>query len=137
MVVVDTNLLVYLLLPTPYTALAETVFAMDSDWLSPPLVHSELRNVLLGAVRRGDITKPDAEFLLARAMELITLPNKAVDGNGVFNLAVKSGCSAYDCEFVWLANHLSLPLLTMDKKVLAAFSGLAVAPEAFVDRRAD
>lgn len=129
MIVVDTNVLVYLLLPTPFTLIAEAVFAKDSDWLASPLIHSELRNVLLGAVRRGDINKTDAEFLLARALDLITLPDKAIDGVGVLNLALQSGCSAYDCEFVWIAKSLSLPLLTMDKRVLMAFADIAIKPE--------
>ena len=48
MIVVDTNLVAYLLLPTPYTAQAEAVMEIDSDWVAPVLIHSELRNVLLG-----------------------------------------------------------------------------------------
>jgi hypothetical protein len=35
MIVVDTNLLAYLLLPTSYTAQAEAVMSEDSDWLAP------------------------------------------------------------------------------------------------------
>jgi predicted nucleic acid-binding protein len=38
----------------------------------------------------------------------------------------------YDCEFVWLARDLSLPLVTADKKVLNAFSGFAVMPDIFI-----
>lgn len=36
-------------------------------------------------------------------------------------------CSAYDCEFVWLARDLRLPLVTADRKVLDAFPD-TVAP---------
>jgi len=43
MIVVDTNLLVYLLLSTPYTAQAEAVMSADSDWIAPGLIHSESR----------------------------------------------------------------------------------------------
>lgn len=37
MLVVDINLLVYLLLPTPYTAQAEAIMAVDSDWIASAL----------------------------------------------------------------------------------------------------
>lgn len=94
MIVVDTNLLAYLLLPTPFTAQAEAVLDKDSDWLAPGLIHSELRNVFLGAVRRGDIALKDAQFLLARSLELVTVPNKWVDCSTVFTIAMESGCSA-------------------------------------------
>lgn len=134
MIVVDTNLLAYLLLPTPYTAQAEAVMDKDSDWIAPGLIHSELRNVFLGAVRRGDIGLNDALFLLDRSIGLTTVPDKTMDGSAVFSLAMQSGCSAYDCEFVWLAGDLGLPLVTVDKKVLRAFSNLAVLPETFLSR---
>ena len=71
-------------------------------------------------------------ILLHRSIELITVPDKAVDGSSVFSLAMQSGCSAYDCEFVWLARDPGLPLITVDKKVLNAFSDLAVLPEIFL-----
>jgi len=132
MIVVDTNLLAYLLLPTPYTAQAEAVLDKDSDWLAPGLIHSELRNVFLGAVRREDIGLNDAQFLLARSLDLVTVPDKDIDGSAVFTIAMESGCSAYDCEFVWLARDLGLPLVTVDKKVLNAFPNLAVLPETFL-----
>jgi predicted nucleic acid-binding protein len=132
MIVVDTNLLAYLLLPTPFTAQAEAVLDKDSGWLAPGLIHSELRNVFLGAVRRGDIGLADAQFLLERSLELVTVPDKDIDGSAVFTIAMESGCSAYDCEFVWLARDLGLPLVTVDKKVLNAFPNLAVLSETFL-----
>lgn len=71
-------------------------------------------------------------FLLHRSIELITVPDKAVDGSSVFSLPLQSGCSAYDCEFVRLARDLGLSLVTVNKKVLNAFSDLAVLPEIYL-----
>jgi predicted nucleic acid-binding protein len=39
----------------------------------------------------------------------------------------KSPCSAYDCEFVALAEDLEIPLLTTDRKILSAFLSVAVS----------
>jgi len=50
----------------------------------------------------------------------------------VLELAARSGCSAYDCEFVALARDLGVSLITADRRVLRAFPGIAVSPEAFV-----
>lgn len=132
MIVADTNLLAYLLLPTAFAAQAEAVYLKDSDWTAPALIHSEFRNVLLGAVRRGDIAFDDVGSFLARACEAIAIPAGTVDGNEVFALAMQSGCSAYDCEFVWLARELGVRLVTADQKVLKAFPELAVSPAKFI-----
>ncbi len=132
MILVDTNLLAYLLLPTPHAAKAEAVLIKDSDWFAPQLIHSEFRNVLLGAVRRNDVARSDADSFLARAQEVITVPEAAIDGPAVFDLAIESGCSAYDCEFVWLARYLRISLVTADKKVLNAFPGQAVTIDQFL-----
>jgi len=44
-----------------------------------------------------------------------------VNSMQVLKLTQESGCSAYDCEFVNLAQDLNVPLITMDKKVLNKF----------------
>jgi predicted nucleic acid-binding protein len=36
-----------------------------------------------------------------------------------------SRCSAYDCEFVAVAEQLAMPLVTEDRAILAAFPVLA------------
>ncbi|MFE8033885.1 hypothetical protein [Thiohalocapsa marina] len=43
----------------------------------------------------------------------------------VLPLAAASGCSAYDCEFVAIAEGLQVPLFTADKRVLKAFPAIA------------
>jgi hypothetical protein len=50
----------------------------------------------------------------------------------VLGLAVGSSCSAYDCEFVALAQDLGAPLVTVDRQVLASFPGVAVALEDYM-----
>ncbi len=74
-----------------------------------------------GRRRRKDIEADDAAVLLARAVEVITVPEGGVDGRAVLSLALAlalgSGCSAYDCEFVWLARDLRVPVVTADRQV--------------------
>jgi predicted nucleic acid-binding protein len=43
-------------------------------------------------------------------------------------------CSAYDCEFVALAKYLGLPLVTVDKQILAQFTGTAISLEKFAGK---
>lgn len=134
MIVADTNLLAYLLLPTAHTGAAEQALLKDADWIAPALIHSEFRNVLLGALRRKSIHRREVGLLLERALEVVTVPDMAVDGASVLAMALDSGCSAYDCEFAWLARELRAPLVTADRQVCEAFPDLAVSPSAFIAR---
>ncbi|PYN33217.1 MAG: VapC toxin family PIN domain ribonuclease, partial [Candidatus Rokuibacteriota bacterium] len=47
----------------------------------------------------------------------------------------RSGCAAYDCEFVGLAQDLRVSFVTGDRQILAAFPPTAVSPRAFLARR--
>ena len=132
MIVVDTNLLVYLLLPTPHSAVAEAVWTKDDEWVAPELIFSEFRNVLSGAARRKNIGWEDARAFLDQALELIVVPEERLDGPGILSLARTSECSAYDCEFVWLARNLNLPLVTADQKVQRDFPDMAKSPERYL-----
>jgi len=51
MIVVDTNVLAYLLMPGKFTAGAEQLLRSDPEWAAPVLWRSELRNVLATYVR--------------------------------------------------------------------------------------
>ena len=103
MIVVDTNVLAYLLLPGPKTKLAEALLLDQPRWAAPPLWRSEWRNVL-------------STYLLR---DLLQLP-QAVASEQVLQLANRSRCSAYDCEFVVAAQQLGVPLVTEDRAVLVA-----------------
>jgi predicted nucleic acid-binding protein len=44
-----------------------------------------------------------------------------VSAERVLGLVARSTCTAYDCEYVALAQELAVPLVTADKQVLRAF----------------
>lgn len=131
MIVADTNLLAYLLIESRYTAAAERVFERDAEWAAPPLWRSELRSVLVGRLRRGDIGAPEAAAVMATAAAVVAGREYLVESARVFALAAASTCSAYDCEFVALAQALTVPLVTADAAILRAFPRIAVTMERF------
>ena len=51
-----------------------------------------------------------------------------VAGHQVLALAIATGCSTYDAEFVVLARQLNRRLLTFDRKLLQLFPDLAMKP---------
>ncbi len=121
MIVVDTNILAYLYLPGPFTADAETLLIESPDWAAPQLWRSEFRNILAGYLRRGTLDLQRAIALQREAETLLVSSEYVVDSEAVLELAARSGCSAYDCEFVALAQMLGAKLVTMDAKLLKAF----------------
>ncbi len=131
MIVVDTNIVMYLLLTGEHTESARSVFQRDPLWAAPLLWRSELRNVLSRYVRQGHLPLTDALVMQRAAEELFAGHEYPVDSSQVLEAAYTSGCVAYDCEFVTLARLLNVPLVTSDKQILAAFPGLAVGPQAF------
>lgn len=131
MIVADTNLIVYLFITGDQTPLAQEVLAKDSHWIVPPLWQSEFRNVFAGYMRRG-MELSQAQEIMTDA--LLTLENRQVapSSEKVFELVSKSDCTAYDCEFIALAQQLNILLVTSDKQLLQRFPGSAIALKEFI-----
>lgn len=126
--VADTNVLACLFLPTPQTAIVQRLMRQDEDWRLPSLWQSEFRHVLQKYVRAGLLSTETALGLWREAAERMAPREWPVDGAAVLQLAIHSGCSSYDAEFVVLAKGLGCPLLTFDRKLLALFPEVAAQP---------
>ena len=125
MIVVDTNVLAYLLLPGPRTEQAEILRRQERQWAAPPLWRSEFRNVLTGYLRRDLLPFPVAVALMQEAEAILSAHEARVSSEQVLQLVSSSRCSAYDCEFVAAALQLGVPLITDDRAILAAFPAVA------------
>ena len=131
MIVADTNLIAYLLIRGQNTAEAEAVFRKDSQWVAPRFWRSEFRNVLVLSLRHKLIEMEDALEAMEQAERLIGGQEFEVESSRVLRLAATSGCSAYDCEFVALAQNLGVPLVTSDRELIAKFKPGVVSMRAF------
>ena len=127
MIVVDTNVIAYLYLPTDYTGLAEQLLAKEPDWAAPLLWRSEMRNVLALYLRKNLLSFDQAYAIQTEAEALLAPHEYKADSYEVLRLVQNSDCSAYDCEFVAIAIHLGTRLVTTDKKILQAFPAVAVS----------
>jgi predicted nucleic acid-binding protein len=130
-IVVDTNVIAYLLMPGDQTPAARRALKRDAGWVAPLLWRSELRNVLTVALRRHRLALTDALHVMETATTLMAGGEYAVSSPAVLRLAAGCTCSAYDCEFVALAQDLGVPLVTADNQVINEFAGTAVALERF------
>ena len=125
MIVADSNVLASLYLPGEFTDAAERLLESDSDWHAPILWRSEFRNILAGGLRRGSLAFEQAQALQCEAESLLDGAEHEPDSRRVLELVQGSECSAYDCEFVALAETLGTRLVTMDGKLLKTFPNIA------------
>ena len=121
MIVVDTHVIACLYLPGDRTAAAEALCRADSEWSAPLLWRSELRNVLATQIRAMRIDLASAQSIQTEAEQLLHGREFFVDSAEVLRLAAGSGCSAYDCEFVTLADYLDVPLYSADRRLVERF----------------
>ena len=135
MIVVDTNVIVYLCVRGEHSSLAQRIMRRDHAWAAPWLWRSEFRNVLSGYVRRGELPLDFAIRLSVKAEAQMRGREYRVSSSEVLKLAQESGCSAYDCEFVALARGLGVPLVTGDRRIVAAFPTVAVGMKKFAGSR--
>lgn len=132
MIVVDTNIVASLLLQEDGLPVVRALKRREPHWAIPALLRSEVRNVCWKYLRRGALDLPTLLAVEAEAEALLRGFERPVPGARALALAASSGCTAYDCEFVALAESLEVPLVTWDRALLAAFPGLAVMPEDFI-----
>lgn len=132
MIAVDTNIICYRWMASPESAAVDQVLRKDPDWIVPLLWRSEFRNVLAGAIRHGRISAENAVNTIAQAENSLLGREFLVSSQTVMQFVQSSRCSAYDCEFVALAQEQGVPLLTADRQILRAFPKLTISLEAFI-----
>ena len=135
MIVVDSNIIGYLYLQSERSGQAEQILERDSQWAAPLLWRSEFRNVLAFYIRRCLLSLEAAQEIMEEALGLMTDQEYEIVSSRVLRLATGSQCSAYDCEFVALAQELGVPLITVDKQILEQFADIAMSPEKYLAAR--
>jgi predicted nucleic acid-binding protein len=127
MIVVDTNILAYLYLPTAFSEQAELLLMRQPKWIAPVLWRSEFRNVLALYLRKKILTLEQAYGIQTEAETLLTGNEYDVPSLDVLRLIEASECSAYDCEFVALAKKNHTILVTEDKKIRKQFPSFTLS----------
>jgi predicted nucleic acid-binding protein len=132
MIVVDTNIIGYLFLTSERSRQAAQALRKDPHWAAPLLWRSEFLNVLTMYIRRGLLGPEDALQIVDEATGLMRGREYGVSSLRILSLAASSSCSAYDCEFVALAQDLAIPLVTVDHQILDQFPDIAISLDTFI-----
>lgn len=131
MIVTDTDVISYFWLEAERTPAARSVREKDDDWRAPPLWQSEFRNVLYQHMAHRDLPLDDALQIADRVDADMREATVSVRTADVLRLVDATGHSAYDCEYVALAQRLNVPLVTGDKRLPKLFPETAVLMEDF------
>ena len=132
MICVDTNIICYRYMASPFSAAADAAWAKDSDWIVPILWRSEFRNALAGSIRQRALSVEEASAIANLAETMLDRKEFTVSTSAVLQLVSRSNCSAYDCEFVALAYANGVRLLTVDRQILHEFPEHAISLQKFL-----
>ena len=134
MIVVDTNIIAYLLIEGDRTGVCRSVFRKDPDWRAPFLWRSEFRNVLTTHMNHAGMKLAGALARMAQAEKHLSGREHSVLSDVVLTLTSTTSVAAYDAEFVCLANELGTKLVTTDKPLISKFPDVALSPEDFLQK---
>jgi len=123
MLVVDTNILAYLLIAGDRTKEAQSLYERDANWQSEAFLLIEFTNILATYQRTGNLSSNQSESLFndagARMHNLITIPHITA-----LQTAQRFMVSAYDARFLATAEKLGAKLVTEDVKLRTAAPNL-------------
>jgi predicted nucleic acid-binding protein len=125
MIVVDVNVIAYLMIDSPYTGEVQALYQRDPLWMVPDLWRHEFANVLRTNAAALDWSKDKATTILKQALEIFGRVTRPVPLEASLRLAIANGLSAYDAEYAYLAQSLDLPLVTYDRALLRKCPDLA------------
>ena len=101
-------------------------------WPKTLLWCSEFRKIVAPAIRKKAITIHAAEEIMRKAEASFERCEFAVSSDAVLRLVARSNCTAYDCEFVALADGERVQLVTADRQILREFPEIAISLHEFV-----
>jgi len=131
MIVADTNLVAYLVIEGDRSGAARTAYRRDPDWRLPPLWRAEILNALVTTVRAGVLDNAGGLEAWGLAVALFGQSEQEPSAELVYETAFKYGISAYDAQFVALAELMGVTLVTGDREVARKCKPIAVYLEKF------
>lgn len=124
MIVIDSNVLAYLVIENRQTVRARALLARDPDWRSDVFCLVELANVLATAMRVRQLDLSTAKAALAEAQSVIEAGLHSTSHANTVAIAAEFGISAYDARYVAVARDFGVPLVTEDARLRQAAPAL-------------
>lgn len=134
MIVADTNLIANLILKQDQTETAQEVYRHDPEWVTPELWRHEFLNVLANYLRFDHVQQERLALAWQSANALFANSARQPDMLLALKLAGERNISAYDAQYLSLAQTLNLPLVTEDRKLRQAAPDLTLSMQDFLEQ---
>jgi len=123
--VVDASVVIKWLVPEIHSDAARRLLAYHHDYIAPDLLFAETAKTIWKKVRRGEVSHPDGERLVAdvERVAVETFPSRAL-AEDAYALAIATGHTAYDAMYLALAVRLDTRMITADERLAAALAAM-------------
>ncbi len=135
MIVVDTNIIAYLLIQGDQTSQAKSLFERDKEWVAPSFWRIEFLNVLTGYARYQRLSFEDVRSIWKNSFHLSHLHEEPVESGHALELALKYKITGYDALFVALAENIGTTCVTQDKALRRAVPRLTASLDEFLSSK--
>jgi predicted nucleic acid-binding protein len=133
LIVVDTNIIAYLLIQGERTPLARELMERDSQWFAPSFWRIEFLNVLMNYSRHLKMPPEDVRRIWNASFQLPHLREEGVEPQQALDAALAHQISGYDALFVALAHNFKTVCVTQDKALRKAVPRLTVTLDEFLE----
>jgi predicted nucleic acid-binding protein len=131
-IVADANVLVYRYVRGPFSSLADAANVKDADWRVPLFWRCEFTSAVLKLVRAGALSEAAALEAIAGASTHLTGREMDVPQDRAMLAALRFGTSAYDAQYVALAEMLGVSCVTADQPLAQKAPAVCVLLDTFV-----
>ena len=124
MIVVDASVAIKWFLPEPGSIQALQLLENEDVLIAPSLIHYEVANIAWKRVRRGDLTREQADAIQERLPRMLAglLGPPALIGMAL-EMAHDTGASVYDASYLALAVVLGATFVTADERLWRRVAG--------------
>jgi len=130
MIVVDATVVPFLFLEGELTEVVRELHALDSGWVTPPILNHEILHLL---ARLGVTEGNEPMERLWREIRGVLSANQQVpDPVRSLRLGIEYGLSGYEAQYLCLAQSLDLPLISEDPVLRGRFRGRVFGVEEYL-----
>ena len=130
MIVVDATVVPFLFLEGELTEVVRELHALDSGWVTPPILNHEILHLL---ARLGVTEGNEPMERLWREIRGVLSANQQVpDPVRSLRLGIEYGLSGYEAQYLCLAESLDLPLISEDPVLRGRFRGRVFGVEEYL-----